>query len=436
MAPDFRETYIGDIVRLLESEEFKNENATGDSGKGFTRKRKLSFTYLIILITQGLTRSIQRELNSFYQKIKGGDFSIQEITKSAFTHARKKLKWQAFAELNKKGIESFYKNAPYLKWKGFRVLAIDGSTMMLPNHPTVQEEFGKTYFGPNESVSKSAARISMLYDVLNFTTIDAQIGRYDTSERELAAKHLPLLKAGEDLVIMDRGYPSFELFHKLQQSNIDYCIRWREEWWKEVSEMLETGECDRIITLKKNDGFCDFPPKLLYKEITVRIVIVVLSNGNKEVLMTSLLDNEKYPYESFLDLYGSRWAIEEGFKFYKSRLQLEAFSGKTALAIKQDFYAKVFMMTTMAVMAFPIEEKLKAEQKETNRKHTYKVNRTNALSMVKEVTSKIFMGKWIKESLKAFDDFLKKTVEIVRPNRKVERKKGQKKPPSMNYKQL
>lgn len=55
MAQDFREKYIETIVRTLESEDFKKENTNDDSGNGFTRKRKLTFTYLVILITQGLT---------------------------------------------------------------------------------------------------------------------------------------------------------------------------------------------------------------------------------------------------------------------------------------------------------------------------------------------------------------------------------------------
>lgn len=117
------------------------------------------------MLTQGLSRSIQRELNSFYQKIKSVDFSIQHVTKGAFTQARAKLKPEAFVELNQVGIRSFYKSAPYLTWKGWRLLSIDGSTIVLPKHKTVTEEFGITNFGPQAASPQSVARISMLYDV-------------------------------------------------------------------------------------------------------------------------------------------------------------------------------------------------------------------------------------------------------------------------------
>jgi hypothetical protein len=166
------------------------------------------------------------------------------------------------------------------------------------------------------------------------------------------------------------------------------------------------------------------------------LVVIELPDGSPEVLCTSVLDNQKLPYESFGELYNYRWNIEEGYKLYKCRLQFESFSGKTATAVKQDFYAKIFMMTTMAVLAFPLEQRLKQEQVSENRKHPYKINRTNALAMVREITHKLIIEKMIRPALAAFDKILRATVEIVRPNRKAPRKRSTKKPPSMNYKQL
>lgn len=431
---DFRERHLNNIASIIEDEFFVREFSTE---KAFTRNRKLKFIYLVVVIMQGIQRSIQRELNSFYQKVKGADFSIQEVTKSAFSHARKKLKPTAFKYLNAMSCESFYKEAPYKTWNGFRLLAIDGSGLVLPNHPSIEKEFGTTYVGQNADIPKHMARISMLYDVLNLTTLDAQMDTFYVDERELAKRHLPVIKPGRDLVIMDRGYCGFNLSFELQEQKIDYCIRSRDDWWPEVKQMLKNGETDKIVTIKKNQQF-DFSKWLLfYDELTCRVVIVTLPGGGIEVLITSLLDQQKIPYEAFITLYEKRWNIEEAYKLYKCRLQLEAWSGKTALAVKQDFYAKVFIMTTTAVLAFPLEEQLRKEQEEERKtKHLYKVNRTNALSIVKDSAPKMFIHKAITGALEAFDNILRKTVEIVRPGRKENRKKTPKKPPSMNYKQL
>jgi hypothetical protein len=236
---------------------------------------------------------------------------------------------------------------------------------------------------------------------------------------------------------MDRGYCGFPLAFELQQNGIDYCIRGREDWWEEVKTMLQDGEVDKVVTIKRNQQFRLFPKmELFYDELTCRIVIVTLPTGGLEILITSLLDQEKVPYESFVSLYALRWNIEEGYKLYKCRLQLEEFSGKTASAIRQDFFAKVFIMTTAAVLAFPINQQIKKEEAQGNKKHTYKTNRTNALSLVKEIAVGIFIHKLYLPALDAFDKILRKTAEIVRPGRKNPRNKINKKPPSMNYKRL
>ncbi|WP_315824452.1 IS4 family transposase [Paraflavitalea speifideaquila] len=384
---DFRENCIDDVIQTIEDEKFVERSRSKDGGNGFSRKRKLHFIDLITLLTQGLSRSIQRELNSFYQKIKSKDFSIQHVTKGAFSQARVKLKPEAFIELNQVGIRSFYKNAPYLTWRGWRLLSIDGSTIVLPKHKTVTEEFGITNFGPQASSPQSVARISMLYDVLNFTTLDACIDRYDVPETKLARKHLGQVESGKDLLIMDRGYPSLALLFELKMKGIDYCIRMRDDWWLEVRKMLHEGEKDKEVTFKlpanHNDLLSQYNTN--DREIRCRLVVIELPDGSREVLCTSVLDNQKLPYENFGELYNYRWNIEEGYKLYKCRLQFESFSGKTAIAVKQDFYAKVFMMSMMAVLAFPLEEKLKQEQAQGRRKHPHKINRTNALAMVRKL---------------------------------------------------
>ncbi|MEO5995610.1 MAG: hypothetical protein ABIN89_02835 [Chitinophagaceae bacterium] len=225
---------------------------------------------------------------------------------------------------------------------------------------------------------------------------------------------------------------------ELQQQGIDYCIRMCTDWWLEVRNMIAAGQKDKIVTFK-----LPAKDKELLKQyhttnenIRCRLVVVELPGGGTEVLYTSVLSKKRIPYKGFVTLYNYRWNIEEGYKLYKCRLQLEAFSGKTAHAIKQDFFAKVFMMTTTAILAFPVEEKLKLEQQQSNRKHPHKINRTNALAMIKEISCKVIIDKMIKPALNALDKILKATTEIIRPKRKFERKKIKKKPPNQNYKPL
>ncbi len=129
--------------------------------------------------------SIQRELDRFVKEISDDDFNIRAVTKSAFTQARAKLNPLAFKRLNEITVKAFYSEASILGWAGMRTLAIDGSKLMLPNHPSIKETFGETSYGPKADSKRSMALASMLYDVHNLVVLDAQIDRYDASERDL-----------------------------------------------------------------------------------------------------------------------------------------------------------------------------------------------------------------------------------------------------------
>ena len=73
-----------------------------------------------------------------------------------------------------------------------------------------------------------------------------------------------------------------------------------------------------------------------------RLVRIELESGETEIVITSLLDDNEYPWEVFYDLYHSRWPVEEDYKVTKTWLTMENFSGKTVCSIYQDFHAKIF----------------------------------------------------------------------------------------------
>jgi hypothetical protein len=404
----------------------------------FTRSRKLNFKELLVFLSRKGNSSLQRELDSFYKEVTGSDYNIRKVTKGALTQARSQLNPSAFIEMNENVCDTFYTQAPYLQWKGHRLLAVDGSRLLLPNHPTVVDEFGEYGFGPNADSKRAMTIASMLYDVLNLVTIDAQLAPYSSSERELLYQHLTKIKKG-DLLLLDRGYPSIAILFLLTAMGIEFCVRMKEDWWLTVKEFVESGEKDRIVkfTLPKKDRklFNEFP-QMAGKEITCRLVCIILENGEKEILCTSLIDTEKYLYEDFQQLYHYRWSEEEGYKLLKARAELECFSGKTALSVKQDFYAKTFALSYCAILSFPIEEKVRKESEKSKNKYPQKINHTNALSMLRNITIGMLLKRQIEAAIKAFDDIVYNTREIVRPDRKNERKKRPKKLYYMNYKSL
>ena len=214
-------------------------------------------------------------------------------------------------------------------------------------------------------------------------------------------------------------------------------------YWLPVKEFVKSRKQDIEIMMEVPDGDYErykqqFPS--MKKKIKCRMVKVIADNGELQILCTSLLDTAKYKLKEIEELYRIRWGVEEGFKMYKARVQVEAFSGKTATAVKQDIYAKAMMMSLCAALAFPIEEQVikeyNAEKKKGRIKHSRKINRTYAYWLTKGALIAMFLKQQIKNALSFLDTQAKANTEIVRPGRRNLRKK---KPPRlyhMNYKDV
>jgi hypothetical protein len=386
-----------------------------------------------------LRRSIQRELNDFFGRINDSGYSIQHVTKSAFTQARSKLKPEAFSELSSSVVNSFYGGAPYLLWGKHRILACDGSTIMLPASKDIATVFKPEGFGPGASAERSVAKISLVYDVLNLLALNAKIDTFKVHEATLLKTQLAEVAfMPDDILLLDRGYPGIGLLYELQQRGIGFCVRLKDNWWNEVNAMLEAKETSKAVTfrLPKKDRGLQEAFNGETDTVTVRLAVIELKDGKKEILCTSLTQAKKYTLDSLKQLYHFRWGIEEAYKLFKARADLASFSGMSAISVKQDFYAAIFSMNICAAMSFPIEQKVREESREANLKYTKKVNKTNALSMVCECMIGVFIKKRIKRFLHILDEILTRTTEAIRPHRSFPRNHKQKKPRSMNYKKM
>ena len=72
----------------------------------------------------------------------------------------------------------FYKDEDYETYKGFRILAVDGSIVTLPNTKDVKKQFNPMKVKcqiKDYAKDVSQARVSCLFDVLNSVAIDSCI---------------------------------------------------------------------------------------------------------------------------------------------------------------------------------------------------------------------------------------------------------------------
>lgn len=405
------------LKSILLCPDFKSRHRRTE--KDFTRKRCLTFVILVIFLLNLVKRALQDELDEFFKLLKGADVAVRTVTKSAFSQARKKLKYGAFVELNQAQAAYFYDHFEFQTWYGFRLLATDGSTSELPRTQEVMDHFGAWH--PAKGDPCPLARVSQMFDVLNQVSLDAIIAPKALGERALAALHFTFLQAG-DLMLLDRGYPAFWLFALILAQGAHFCARMPLGGWRVIEQFVASGLAEQTVTLYPSYAArkeC-LTRQLSIEPLTVRLIRVELDSGQVEVLATSLLDNNLHPVAVFKELYHQRWPVEEDYKVMKSRIEIENFTGTSVLAVYQDFHAKVFTKNLTAILAFPAQQVVR--QNSQGKKYIYQVNMTNALSKMKDAVVLLFQHTAILPILNRLWQVMTQVIEPIRPGRSYPRK--------------
>jgi len=406
------------LKKKLVSVEFMKQHRRDE--KAFSRKRTLTFVVVVVFLLNMIKRALQDELDELFKTITGSEFAERKVSKSAFTQARKKLKYTAFIDLNQEQVSYFYAHYQVQRWQGNRLLALDGSMTDLPNTPALQAHFG--YWRPAAGGQCAKARVSQLFDVLNKVTLDALIRPKQEGELSLAALHCLHLREG-DVVLMDRGYPAFWLFVLIRHHQAHFCARISLSGWAVVADFVASGAREQLVNLQPcyNARKACQERELPITPLPVRLLRLEQPGQEPLVLVTSLLDQDRFPYDLFADLYSNRWPVETDYDHMKLQLQVENWSGSSVEAIYQDFHATVFSKNLAAIIAQPVQLLL-AEQPST-KKHAYQVNMANLYSKLKDTLVSLFLAADPLPWLQFLWRQMASTLEPIRPKRVFPRKK-------------
>ena len=128
------------------------------------------------------------------------------------------------------------------------------------------------------------------YDVLARMPLCAELSPCSMGERFLAER----LLAGrnqDDLLLYDRGFPSYALFALHQARGVPVCMRLPRRFHPDVDAFIGNGAAEHEITLiptakqRKDAQALGIEPE----PVTLRLVCVRLKSGEVEVLATSLV---------------------------------------------------------------------------------------------------------------------------------------------------
>lgn len=388
-----------------------------NSEADFTRKRKLTFDKLALLIAGLRKKTWSVEIDDFFEELN----SSKTYTVPALSLQRAKMNPAFFHCWNMVLWMNFYLHygTKVKRWKARRVIACDGSNVSLVNRPELSEFFGGQ---SNQTCSFVQAKTFYCYDVLNKMILFPRIAPYRYGELNIAYDIVNGAKIEEDmLMIYDRNFSNYKMaaLHQWQEKEIKYVIRVKDSL-NFAKEFIRSKKQSALITLLpsadaiKGLKVCGY---IVTKNtpLKVRLVRIKLSGGEIEILMTNLWEEEHITIDEFKKLYALRWGVESNIDFQKNILQLESFSGLTSNSVIQDFYATVFIANLHFLLIKPAQETI--DKKMTHRKHPMQINNNKAFGKIKSEIVSLFVSKNPLEILKILHDYFIRSPLPIRKDR-------------------
>lgn len=329
----------------------------------FTRVRKLPFeTVMQLLISMG-GNSIYKEL------LEAQGYDLHTATTSAFVQQRDKILPSAMELL----FHEFTQSHTGIKdYRGYRLLAIDGSDLHIATDPTDPD----TYFqsGPNAK-GFNLLHLNAAYDLCNRLYVDAiiQPRRLCNEGRALATMVDRSPIPGKIIALADRGFESYNNFAHLERKGWNYVIRVKDVdsngilsglclpaggafdrdvhltlTKKQTKEIKAHPEIYRFIPSSSTFDFLDLQENLFYP-ISFRVVRFILPSGAYETVITNLPAAD-FPPDEIKSLYNLRWGIETSFRALKYTVGLTHFHAKKQASITQEIFARMIMYNFAEMM--------------------------------------------------------------------------------------
>lgn len=259
---------------------------------------------------------------------------------SAVAQARKRLGPEPMAYLFSRTAEHWARgSAEAHRWRGLSLYGIDGSTLRVADTPENRTHFGGQSAGEERGESGyPLLRLVALMALRSHLLEAARFGPYGTDERAYAAGLLALVP-NHSLLIVDRNYAVAAVLLPLHAGGEErhWLIRAKKNMrWQVLAEL---GRGEALVELRVSREARRKDPALP-KTWRARAIAYQRPGHPPQVLLTSLLDRERYPATEIIRLYHERWEIELGYDELKTEVleQEESLRSKSVRATTQELW--------------------------------------------------------------------------------------------------
>ncbi|MGI9280490.1 MAG: IS4 family transposase [Endozoicomonas sp.] len=184
-----------------------------------------------------------------------------------------------------------------------------------------------------------------------------------TGEVTLFRQLVEQLKAG-DIVLGDAIFENYFLLALLQIGDIDAVCE------KNGARHVDFRQCDQ--KLGKKDGLIhlrkparpdwmnpEYYNQWVPDELTIRVI-----KSKKRIIVTTLLDAEKYPRSSIVSLYLARWHIELDLRSIKSLMKMDVLRCKTPEMVRKEITVHLLVYNLIRALMARAATELKNQPRE------------------------------------------------------------------------
>ncbi len=296
---------------------------------------------------------------AFFSQVLDADAGCKEAVKKIQAYMASKLKkmpsgsssayCQARLKLENESLDKILKHTSKQHkkiegWKNRRIVVVDGTGLSMPDTHANQKKY------PQQSTQKKGcgfpqARALACFCLLSGKLLSYKLGNKKSHELILLREQHDTFKDG-DVFLGDKMFCSYFDINEFSNMSVDSVITHAKRIPKDETNAIKViDKDDLLIKWKKpvhtprtsytKEQWQELPDTLTLRQITV----TVKNKGFRVqsfIIVTTLLDAEKYTASDIADLYYQRWDVELFFRDIKTTMDMDILRCKTPEMVEKE----------------------------------------------------------------------------------------------------
>jgi hypothetical protein len=194
--------------------------------------------------------------------------------------------------------------------------------------------------------TKGAVKLHLLLDHAGYFPAFAAIGPAKTLSEIAVAKSLDLPKGS--IIAIDRGYCSYDLYHRWHQAGLFFVTRAKDNMAYRVVESRTVPTRGAVRT----DEIIELTSTLGQTQCPIRLRLVTVWVEAKQEEMVFLTNHLTFGATTIAAIYRDRWQIEAFFKKLKQHLRIKTFVGTSLNALKTQLWTALLAVLLLQYLRF------------------------------------------------------------------------------------